>query len=575
MFSLRKKTSCLILVCIISCFVLNNSAFGVGENFTVYGGPTTWGFYDTGYSDGWYWGYSEDEHPHGNHEMLSGEFAAAIWWPNCGSNEAIWLTDWFECPSFSTNTIFQSYGNPPYLTWNDTNNPVNSVDTAYAVIRDSLYGQNSIEIKMDFEVVDLAFGDPNNTARSPLSFIIDNGTEYVNSERYVLLMTYTFRNISDSNTITGLEFYQMLHGHPADSYGENIYSSYSTVSYSDVLANYTPYNSVHQIGNFRYDITQWNGPTYQGDTHIDYMSFSSAVEPDVIDNDVFEGHGSSAPTTGTYVNIMNRDLNSQDTSNGQVAGAMGWYLPELDPNETTSITLAIMFGYGETCSSGLWVDKSNNIDPNGLACINPASSDPNDYKVVYTIDYGNDGNDIAYNCVLTDTLPEEIDRFSGEVSDGGTYSWLTNIATWQIGTLNPSDSDSVTLTVYASSAVAEPGGEITNEVVLSSDMGWVKDVDLAPVCCYDNITIFVNAYATGAGTVRVAKCLYRLARRFRPARECGAMKYGLLAAFISPTGKQAINRGFLNWLTEYLSMAGLMARKAQKRIGTLSKTRPF
>jgi hypothetical protein len=38
---------------------------------------------------------------------------------------------------------------------------------------------------------------------------------FAQSERYVLLQTYTIKNIKASGNITGLEFYQMLHGHGA------------------------------------------------------------------------------------------------------------------------------------------------------------------------------------------------------------------------------------------------------------------------------------------------------------------------------------------------------------------------
>lgn len=497
-------TICLLITMLFPAFIFARSV-----EFTL-SSPYWYIQYDrAGYVDITYW-YPSPQHPFAFHEMMTGDWAGAVSFSGLNeTNTAEWLTDRFIIPDINpTNSSFIPSFNDSgaYNTSNDSGNPVWEDDAGqpnnppYSSIQKdtgwSKIDNDKLEVKIHYEVVDLAFGDPNNnTARSPMSFVDDNESFYVNSERYVILQTYVFRNITDSNTITGLEFYQMLHGHPADAYS-NLAASYNTIELSDPLENYEPRNSVHcapgsnTVGNFCYDMTQWNKTT---GAHKDYLTFSSTVAPDEVGIDEFQ-----YSTSAMRDDIENRNLNGRTSwKNDDMAVAVMWNLPDLEPNDVTSITLALMYGHGELYDSGLWVEKSSNIDPN--SCVNPTSSDPNEYKIVYTINYGNDGNDIATNCVLTDTLPEEIDRFSVEVSDGGTYSWLTNTATWQIGTLNPSDSDSVTLTVYATSD-AEPGGEITNEVVLSSDIGWVKDVNSVPVCCYDSNTIFVNAYATGAGT---------------------------------------------------------------------------
>ena len=138
-----KNTLHITISCLIILFIISMSAQALtNEDFWLFAGSTEWGFTHAGYSDGFWWGNST-KHPHSRHEMLSGEFAAAIWWQDCGSNEAIWLTDRFEYPDFLTSTIFESYGTPPYSKWDDPNNPVDNptipskdYDTAYAVIRD-------------------------------------------------------------------------------------------------------------------------------------------------------------------------------------------------------------------------------------------------------------------------------------------------------------------------------------------------------------------------------------------------------------------------------------------------------
>ena len=52
------------------------------------------------------------------------------------------------------------------------------------------------------------------------------------------------------------------------------------------------------------------------------------------------------PPEGTHISIENTTLNGAELSFGEVAGAMGWYLGTLDPDESVSLTVAIMFGAG-------------------------------------------------------------------------------------------------------------------------------------------------------------------------------------------------------------------------------------
>ena len=51
-----RKISSVIFIGVMVCFIFNKSALGVGEDFQIFGGSTTWGFYDSGYSDGFHWG---------------------------------------------------------------------------------------------------------------------------------------------------------------------------------------------------------------------------------------------------------------------------------------------------------------------------------------------------------------------------------------------------------------------------------------------------------------------------------------------------------------------------------------
>jgi len=472
-------------------------------NITAYNGdpslkkPYFYGIFDAaGFSDGIYYGRSPI-HPFNYHEFLSGEWGAAIYYDGIDTNsKAMWLTDEFLYPDWPTYNDFII--DPSYTprAWQDpNNNPSPLVDTGRSVIKNS-----KVQIQIDYEVVDLAFGDPNNnTSRSPLAYYKQDGMSslYMPSDRYIFLQTHSITNKDLNNqTLTNIEFYQMLHSHGANQYGPVVNSTYDSIAYDDPLENYTPYNPVHTVGNFRYDITQWNS-----NLHQDWVGFSSTVEPNWIDSDVYEGH-SDKPPIGTHINIENRTLNGvTEIYNNQVAGAMGWSLGSLDPNDTVSITIAYMWGRGEPVKESLILKKYDDID-DATCGIDP--SDPNNNEITYTIYCSNppvgDPNYIGTvnDVVITDYLPNGTDPCDVTVSEGGTFDMFANTVTWNIGTLEPGDANSFTVTIKVLDG--EPASEVVNTAILTSDVGWVKAVEATPVCCYGGSIIYVDDTASGSNT---------------------------------------------------------------------------
>jgi hypothetical protein len=219
--------------------------------------------------------------------MMTGDWAAAVWYQGIkqGSNQAQWLTDQFMYPTFYPDTPFEVrnynvYNDPCNPVWSDPCQPTGYYDhsqswypylpdgdSGWSEVNDIVNG-GKLQVKIFYEVVDLGEQDANGVGGSPISFRDANETvAYVNSERWIVFCTYSIKNVSDSN-IYGLEFYQMLCG----LYGIAYYSSYTNENYSDPLASYVPYNSVHQVGNFRYDISQWGygDPNTQ---HVDWIGF--------------------------------------------------------------------------------------------------------------------------------------------------------------------------------------------------------------------------------------------------------------------------------------------------------------
>ena len=286
----------------------------------------------------------------------------------------------------------------------------------------------------------------------------------------------------------------MLHGHGADDYGQSVSSVYQTYRYDDPLDAYTPYNPIHQVGNFRFDITQWNDPDHpdsdcRSTPHKDWVGFSCIMEPNTFENGHYrDGHyyePDYEPPTGTHHSIENRELN-EETENfyDEVAGAMGWYLGSLDPNESVSLTVAFMFGNGQVYSHSLEMEKFDDVDSD--VC---GKDDP---YITYTITYANpvtNESDPNYlgeldNVVIIDYLPDGIDPNDVVVSGDGIYDPVTNTVTWDIGTLKPGDIDVVTVTIKVLEFTESPLDRVTNTAILTSEIGSVKAVkttDLHPI----------------------------------------------------------------------------------------------
>jgi uncharacterized repeat protein (TIGR01451 family) len=454
-----------------------------------------------GYSDKFYWGRSP-RHPYGEHEMLSGEWGAAIYYDGIptepvdanypdGPKKAMWLTDLFIYPTWETNSKFYVWIWPDPPSWDNLANPVEGLDTGRSVIR-----TGPVEVAIDYEMVDLSPQGPNGEGGSPLALNIGNVACYVNSDRYVLLQTYTITNVdvNDMSDITNLEFYQMLHGHPTGTYNAVVHSTYQTKSFSDPLESYAPYSAAHTVGNFRYDITQWNDGDPQTE-HVDWEGFSCTVAPDVFENGYYAGHGDEKPGTGTHISIENRYLNGCLASYGQVAGAMGWHLGTLAYGESTSITVAVMFGAGPVMGDYLQFSKTDDV----ADCAAPGES------ISYTISYGNyDPSEPDVTSVqIVDYLPTEVDF--DPATPSGNYDDEEHTVTWNISQIQPGTGGSIQVYVTVNRKVI-PGQTITNRSRISYNIGQARCSQFAEVdtqvcdCSECGRTIYVDRSATGSNT---------------------------------------------------------------------------
>jgi parallel beta-helix repeat protein len=517
------RTFTVIKICLyILLFAVSNCFAGEGE-FQI---NCPYWYIDidqAGYVD-YTWYYQSPRHQvESAHEMMTGDWAAAVWYQGIkqGSNQAQWLTDGFVYPFFDTNSpfAFGSYGvsndscNPVWTDPCQPNpppyNPGTKSDSGWSDVNDG-----NLYIKIYYEVVDLGQQDANGVGGSPMSFRdSSNNPVYVYSERYVLLQTYVFKNVSTLD-INGLEFYQMLHGHPAGIWVGAKKCMYETADFYDPLADYIPCDSNHHTGdNFRYDITLWN-PGDPQTQHVDWMGFSSTIEPNGVDCGVFEGHYGGEPTTGTHIRIENRTLNGQIyLEDDEVAGAAKWNIGNLEPNETKSITLALMYGVGPIQTTPplppwwppgceVTLTKDDNIGEGN--CVNP-SSEVLESDINYTICYstGCEINDVN----IIDYLPEYADFNSCTV--GGVYDSNFHVVKWNLGHRDANDSNCFTLKVRVAED-ANQGSTLTNKVEMYTGDILIKTAppEQTLVCCMDN-KVYVDACAPPGGNGQSWQTAYK------------------------------------------------------------------
>jgi parallel beta-helix repeat protein len=451
-------------------------------------------FDNTGFSDAIDWGgYPTNiHHNYDFHETLSGEWGAAIFYNNIQTSpKAMWLTPRFLFPYWNTNSTFSTSSD--LNSRDNPDNPVIGKDTAQSKI---VSGDGKIEITIDYEVVDLGYEN-----WSPITIKDATGRiGFTRSDRMLFLQTYTIKaNQQNQTNVTGLEFYQLLHSHGADEYNPCVNASYANANYLDPLENYIPYNPVHQVGNFKYDFTQWNNinATQASSSHTDYVGFSCTVKPDVYDCNYYQGgHISNydyKPPSGTHYHVENRNLNNVDYAYGETAGAMGWYLPDLTPGHSTSITVAYMFGYGPIDYNKPY-DISLNIKDNISDCVLP-SSQTHTTQVVYDINFvaHEDINDVY----IISKIPDDFNYVTSFPE--GYYDSQDRTVTWLERDLDVNDANHYSLTVNVKTNAIE-GIIYENKVTMYSGDEIIKKAsEYTKVCC-DHSIIFVNKNAAPGGT---------------------------------------------------------------------------
>ncbi|OHB53723.1 MAG: hypothetical protein A2Y10_20055 [Planctomycetes bacterium GWF2_41_51] len=464
-------------------FFLNSSAFNPNQpDYAV-----QFGFYPSGYSDGWLW-YGE--------EMLSGEWAAAITYNGIHNNHSNWLESHFSYPYWNPDTRFVPD------SWPDSTPRL----TAQSIIHDP-----NIQVMIDYKLIDL--GEDGYVAMPfyPQSYS-GSDVPYARSERYILIQSYNIKNTT-SNNITGVKFYQMLTGWYAGMYN----CTYSNALIPGLLdGSYDPCNPNSPIA-FKYVSTQWTNGT--DPNYIEWECFCSTLEPTWIDSGIYDT-GSGGDETPGYTTYRIRNCNLNDDPNiydtYAVAGSMGWDLGTLAPGQTKSITLAAMFGTGPVqyatpippLPEGIEININKYDDVNDGDCV--VTSTPTiESDINYTIDYSIMGNPWNPNPIevneicIVDFLPKSGVDFVSAEPNTYDYNDITKTVTWEIGDVNIRGLGvvgfhSVKVKVRED---CPQGTTLTNTVKIYSGGNLIKTAtEYTNICCtYDTVFVDDDAEPNGNG----------------------------------------------------------------------------
>jgi len=148
------------------------------------------------------------------------------------------------------------------------------------------------------------------------------------------------------------------------------------------------------------------------------------------------------------------------------------------------------------------LEKTADILGNTPSCARPFDLEEENY-LIYEISYGNpDPNDPNYlgtlsDVVIIDTLPDEVEFDSA--SDNGQYDPNAKTVTWEIGTLVPGGSNSVTLIVMVNESAA-PLSKITNTCEIITSQYYRRISMDVEVCCWGGGIIHVSENAVGYNT---------------------------------------------------------------------------
>lgn len=283
---------------------------------------------DFGYSD-----FLFDNTPgYEGREYLSGEWGAAVGYQKAdgASVGPMWLEPQFLFPDWATNSTFRVVSPITVTGANADGLP----------IAESVLTNDEVEVRLRFEMVDTVTG----VAMGATPASETGAGSSVTSNRYILSQTATVRNVS-GGTLTGLRFYQFLHGLNATS------GVFDNRPHGGALPAFN--QDISLVGQVLY-ATGASGATPQGVE--DRLTFQSSLVPSGFEigtygteGNGYDDHWSAKPLDGVHKSIeadwnaapyasrLNRDQFAP--ANPWVGGGARYELGTLAPNATASIEI--------------------------------------------------------------------------------------------------------------------------------------------------------------------------------------------------------------------------------------------
>lgn len=236
---------------------------------------------DYGYSD-----YLFDKTPgFEGREYLSGEWGAALSYRRNGRTVSpTWLEPRFSFPDWNTNSNYAVL--QPMTLGAPT---AQGLPTMRSIVSDG-----ALQITQDAYFVDTLTG----VAMGNRAASSGDAARAVTSDRYVLMQTYTFANVS-GETLSNLQLFQFLHGLNSQS------GVYDNRAYGGAMSEY------------RYDITL-GGDSGASGGQFDYIGLHSKVAPSAFELGAYgiegvDDHASGKPSTGTHLSVEDDALNGNDS----------------------------------------------------------------------------------------------------------------------------------------------------------------------------------------------------------------------------------------------------------------------
>ena len=143
-------------------------------------------------------------------------------------------------------------------------------------------------------------------------------------------------------------------------------------------------------------------------------------------------------------------------------------MPTNSINVTTGTSISGSATQNSLTTGNVWGADIQMIPPYPVLTLTKACASGNIFpgtSLTYLLSYGNSGNGIATNVLLSDVLPINVNYVPNSATCGGSFTAATHTLTWSLASLSPGQSGQLAFQVTASAGVAT-GTEISNTATI-------------------------------------------------------------------------------------------------------------